>query len=468
MKKQNLFSLALVFALGLLLWMLPTPAGLRPEAWHLFALFVPTILGIILKPLPMSALILLSLTVATLTCTLSLQEALSGFQNPISWLVVFAFFISRGLVKTGLGSRIAYYFISLLGKNTLGMSYGLLLSELVLAPAIPSVTARTGGILFPVIQSLARSFGSDPAQGTERRIGAFLMKVAYQGSVLTSAMFLTAMASNPLFAGITQEAGYSISWMTWAIGGIVPGLLSLLIMPFAVYRLYPPEIKKTPDATRFAQEKLREMGPLRKEEWVMSGIFGLLLFLWIGGNWMGINATVAALVGLSCMLLFDILNWSDCLKESAAWDTFVWFSALMMFAAQLNSSGLTPWLSQQIVPLVHGMPWLPAFIILGLIYFYSHYFFASNAAHVCAMYLAFLGIAISLGTPPALAILVFAYASNLMGGLTHYGSGPAPIYYGSGYIEVKAWWRVGFLLSVINLLIWMGLGPLWWRVAGLW
>ncbi len=468
MNKKQTFLFFIVLIVGLIIWFYPHPPDIDHRAWHLLAIFISTILAIILKPLPIGAVVIIALTFSTLTYTLTLEEALAGFHNSIAWLVVFAFFISRGFIKTGLGSRIAYYFVSIFGKRTLGLSYGLLISEFALSPAIPSVTARTGGVIYPIVQGLAKSFGSEPHLGTERRIGSFLMKVAYQGSVITSAMFLTAMAANPFLVGITQDAGYSISWGRWAIAAIVPGLISLVLMPLIVYKLYPPSIKETPHASELARAKLKEMGKFETNEWLMLGIFILLLVLWVLGGIIGLNATIAAMVGLSLLLILGVLDWSDVIREHAAWDTFIWFATLIMMATQLNTLGFTPWLSQQVVGIVGGMHWMPAFAILGLVYFYSHYFFASNTAHVGAMYPAFLMMAIGLGTPPEFAILVFAFSSNLMGGLTHYGSGPAPIYYGSGYIEVKAWWRIGFILSLVNIVIWIGLGSLWWKALGLW
>lgn len=468
MHKKQLLLLLTVALLGLGIWFAPRPPELDVRAWNLIALFVATIIGIILKPLPIGALVIVSLTIAILTHTLSLEQALSGFHNPIVWLVVFAFFISRGFIKTGLGSRIAYYFVSIFGKKTLGLSYGLVLSEFSLSPAIPSVTARAGGVIYPIVLGLAKSFGSEPALGTERRVGSFLMKVSYQGSVISSAMFLTGMAANPLLVGLTQDAGYTITWGRWALAALVPGLISLALMPLVVYKVYPPAVTHTPDAAILARTRLAEMGKLQKNEWLMLGVFVLLLVLWVLGSTIGLNATVAAMVGLSLLLLTGVLDWQDVIKETTAWDTFIWYSVLIMMATALNTFGFTPWLSEQIVELVGGLNWTLAFLILGLIYFYSHYFFASNTAHVSAMYPAFLMVAIGLGTPPDLAILVFAFSSNLMGCLTHYGSGPAPVFYGSGYIDVKDWWRIGFILSILYLVIWMGLGSLWWKVLGFW
>lgn len=455
------------FVIGVFLWFFPHPSEIPHEGWQLLAIFISTILGVILKSFPMGTLSIFALCLTILTGTLSLNDCLMGFQSPIVWLVVFAFFISRGFIKTGLGSRLAYYFVSLLGKRTLGLSYGLILSDLILAPAIPSVTARTGGVVFPIAKGLAKTFGSDPLMGTQKRIGTFLMQVAYQGSVITSAMFLTAMAANPFLAGLTQEAGYTISWGMWALAGFVPGLIALCVMPLVIYKLSPPTITSTPDASELAKKHLKEMGPLSNQEWLMLSIFLLLLILWVLGGWIGMNATVAALLGLALMLLTNVLDWKEVTHEAQAWDTFIWFSTLIILATSLTKLGFTPWLSGQMVNLVTGMHWTFAFSLLALIYFYAHYFFASNTAHVGALYPTFLLISLGLGTPPSLAILVFAFASNLAGGLTHYGSGPAPLYFGSGYIDIKEWWAIGFLLSLINCAIFLGIGIPWWHFVGL-
>lgn len=468
MQKKQLTSLLIVLLVGLSLWFMPKPENMQSEAWHLFAIFVATILGVILKPFPIGAISILAMSVATITNTLSLDTALAGFQNTIAWLVVFAFFISRGFIKTGLGDRIAYYFVSVFGKRTLGLSYGLLASEFILSPAIPSVTARTGGVIFPIVKGLAHSFDSNPEDGTERRIGSYLMKVSYQGSVITSAMFLTAMAANPFLAGLTEQAGYSISWGMWALAALLPGLLSLALMPFILYKIYPPTIKSTPHAAEIARKKLAEMGSLTSNEWLMLSVFIILVALWIFGNAIHISATLAALLGLSLLILCKVLDWKDVTEESNAWDTFIWFSILIMMATALNTLGFTPWFSEQIVALVGGLNWVVGFGILTLIYFYSHYFFASNTAHVGALYPSFLMVAIGIGAPPPLAILVFAFSSSLFGGLTQYGSGPAPLFYGSGYIDIKDWWRLGFILSVVNLIIWVGLGSIWWKALGIW
>jgi DASS family divalent anion:Na+ symporter len=416
----------------------------------------------------MGAVAMLGIAAATLTRTLSLTEALSGFSNSVIWLVVVAFFISRGFIKTGLGARIAYGFMSLLGRRTLGLGYSMIATELVLAPAIPSNTARGAAVLYPIVRSVAAAFDSRPADGTERRIGAFLFKTSFQGNLITSAMFLTAMAANPLAAQMAADLGVEISWLTWALAASIPGLASLLLVPLVIYRLYPPEIKETPGAAAMAREKLAAMGRMNRGEWIMLATLALLLLLWIFGKPLNVHSAVAALAGLCLLLITRVLSWEDVLRERAAWDTFIWLSTLVMMASQLSEHGMVAWYSQTVSGAFSGIGWLPAFLALSLIYFYSHYFFAGNTAHISSMYAAFLTTAVALGAPPLLAALVFAFFSNLSGGMTHYGTGPAPVFYGAGYIGLADWWRLGAITSVVNVVIWLGIGGLWWKLLKIW
>jgi DASS family divalent anion:Na+ symporter len=177
---------------GIIIWLIPSPAGVEPRAWHLLAIFVATIIGIIAKPLPMGAMALLGIAATALSGTLTINQALNGFGNSTTWLNRRRVFHLRGFIKTGLGSRIAYLFMAALGKKTLGLSYGLIATDLVLAPAIPSNTARAGGIVFPLVRASAKAFGSEPDDGTAHKIGAFLIQAAFQGNVITSAMLIRA------------------------------------------------------------------------------------------------------------------------------------------------------------------------------------------------------------------------------------------------------------------------------------
>jgi DASS family divalent anion:Na+ symporter len=463
--KKNTWFLVLAISVGLLVRMIAPPAGISDQAWNLFAIFVSTIIGVILKPFPMGVITIFALTAAITTETLTFTQAFSGFSNEVVWLVVFSFFVARGFISTGLGSRLAYKIMSIFGKNTLGLAYGLVATDLLLAPTIPSVTARSGGVVFPILKSLADVF---TGKSHDPRMGAFLTLCAFQGSAITSAMFLTSMAGNPLIAQFAKNSQVNLTWAGWALAAIVPGLVSLITMPYVIYKMVPPTIKKTPHAKQMAKEKLEKMGPLKKSELIMLGIFALLITLWVLGPSINMKATVAAMIGLVIMLFTGILKWKDVMDEQGAWDTFIWFSTLVTLASFLNEFGMSTWFSHYVVSHVTGLDWTVGFAIVAAIYFYSHYFFASNVAHIGAMYAPLLIVSIALGTPPILAALTLAFFSSMFGGLTHYGSGPAPIYFGAGYVTIGEWWKVGFVIGTLNILIWIFIGGAWWKVIGLW
>ena len=456
---KKVLPLVITFCIGLLIWFLPRPEGLSEEAWHIFAIFIATIAGIILKPMPMGAIAIISLMVAVVTGTLTIDEALGGYQKKAIWLIVMAFFISRGFIKTRLGTRIAYFLVSLFGKSSLGLAYSLVISETFLAPAIPSVTARTGGIILPIADALSRALGSKPNDPSQKKIGQFLVLVCFQASIIACAMFLTAMAANPIVADFAEKLGITLSWGTWALAGIVPGIVSLIIVPLLIYKIAPPEIKHIPDAHAFATEKLKEMGKVKKEEYIMAGVFLLLIVLWVFGRFFGMHSMTAAMVGVSILLITNVLEFDDLMSEKSAWSTFLWFGALVTLAGFLNTFGAIAYFSNIMSGIVSSWHWMAALLALAVLYFYTHYLFASAMAHVGAMFTAFVSIALLAGAPPMLAALLFAFFSNLFGGTTHYGIGSAPVLFGAGYVSVKKWWQVGFLVSIVNII---NLDCCWW------
>jgi len=454
--------------MGICIWLIPIPEGMNPKAWSLFAIFTSTILALICRPLPLGAVCLISMVIAVLVGNMDLSQALSGFGTPVIWLVLLVFFIARAFIKTHLGMRIAYFFVRLMGKHTLGLGYGIIATELLIAPVIPSNGARAGGIMFPVLKSIAESLDSRVGDGTERKAGAYLTQVCFQGNLITSAMFLTAMAANPMAQSMAKVAGVDITWTNWFTAAIVPGLLSIILIPLLLYFVYPPEEKHHPNAPQMAHDKLKEMGPMTRPEWIMVGVFFMMLILWIFEKPLKIEPATTALLGVSLLLLTKVLTWEDVLNEKEGWHIFVWFGILVTMAKYLQVLGFVDWFSLSVGGMIKGYDWELVFLSIVLIYFYSHYLFASNTAHVSAMYAAFLAVALSAGTPPLLAALVLGFCSNLFSSMTHYGSTANVVLYGAGYVPMGTWWSLGLLVSIVNLIIWLGLGSIWWKVLGLW
>ncbi|HEY1946749.1 MAG TPA: DASS family sodium-coupled anion symporter [Bryobacteraceae bacterium] len=471
LRSPKLMSLALrwcfVLIPGLVLYFSPMPL-LNADQRHLLAFFLSTIIALIAQPLPMGASVLTATTALVLTGTLPSAVVLSGFADQTVWLIFTAFLFSRAITDTGLGVRVAYLFIGKFGRSALTLGYSISFSDLVLAPFVPSDTARGGGIICPITRSVAQALGAEPG-GASGKMGGFLILVAFHTTYIASAMFLTGMASNPLMADFALKIGHvELTWLSWFVGAIVPGGISLLLAPFLLYRLYRPPLTDTEAARVHARRELQMMGALGGRELRLAVIMVCVMAGWITSPWHHIPNAFVALGGLSAILITGVVSWSDLLRENKAWDALIWFAPLIMMASELNKRGVTQRLSQSIFGYAQVLPWAFALILLVITYLYVHYGFASMTAHITALYPAFYAAALTTGAPPLLAALVLAYFSNLNAGLTHYGTGSAPVYFGVGYIDQSTWWKIGFLMSLVILAVWLGIGMLWWKLIGYW
>ncbi len=481
----KLLPTAIAVGLTLLIWfVIPVPAGVKPHAWQLLALFIGTIAAIIGKAMPIGSLAVVAIALVALTGVTNpgkpgaaLNDALSGFNNSLIWLIVIAVLVSLSLNKTGLGTRIGYYCIKLFGKRTLGVAYGLVAAELVIAPVTPSNTARGGGIIHPIMRSVADSFGSSPEKGTQGRIGRYLALVNYQANPISSTMFITATAPNPLCVELIAKAtnmNIQITWGQWALAALLPCAVMLLLMPLVLYYLYPPEIKETPAAREMADAELAKLGPMKLTEKITIGVLLGMLCLWAGvpewllGNAYAVNPTTTAILGLAILLITGVLEWEDILKAKSAWDTLMWFGALVMMATFLGKLGVIGWFSKSMETGISGLGigWVASTALLVLVYFYAHYFFASTTAHVTAMFAAFFAAGVALGAPPLLLGLLLSFSSSLNMSLTHYATGTAPIVFGSGYTTLNEWWIAGLVMSIVNIVIMVVVGAVWWQMLG--
>jgi DASS family divalent anion:Na+ symporter len=379
-----------------------------------------------------------------------------------------AFLFARAVIGTGFGMRVAYLFIRRFAHTPLRLGYSLAAADVALAPFIPSDTARGGGLIFPITRSVSLAFGSEPGP-TARRMGAFLILVSFHATYTASAMFLTGMASNPLIAEFALKiGGVDLTWMRWFAGAALPGFLTLALVPWLLHRFVTPEIRDTEPARDLARAELTRMGPLgRNEQWLVVVMLAVMVG-WVTSPWHGIPNTFVALSGVCAILLLHVLKWSDLLAEHRAWDTLMWFAPLVMMADELNQTGVIKIYSAKLFGLMGGWPWPAVLAGVVIAYLYVHYSFASMTAHVTALYPGFLAAALAGGVPPMLAALPLAYFSNLNAAMTHYGTASAPVFFGAGYVRQGEWWRLGFLISLVDLILWMGLGPLWWKAIGVW
>jgi L-tartrate/succinate antiporter len=463
-----------------LIALLPAPAGLPQFAWYYFAIFVGVIVGLMFEPLPGGAIGLIGVTlVATLAryvffspeqlaadtldpTVASLNWALSGFSNTTVWLIFGAFMFALGYEKTGLGRRIALMLVKAMGRRTLTLGYAVTLADLLLAPFTPSVTARSGGTIYPVIRNLPPLYDSKPNDPSMRRVGSYLMWVAIAATCVTSSMFLTALAPNLLATELIQRtANIDIAWMDWFMAFAPVGILLLATLPLLVYWIYPPSVTASQEVPLWAADQLEKMGPFTKREVTLSVLVIIALLLWIfGGDVM--EATTAALVAISLMLILGVVTWDDIITNKAAWNTLAWFATLVALADGLTRVGFVRWFAESVAAQLSGVSSSTAVAMLLLINFFGHYLFASVTAHVTAMIPVLLAVASTIpGVNMQALALGLCLQLGIMGIITPYATGPSPVYYGSGYLPAADYWRLGAIFGLIFFLVFLVLGVPW-------
>ena len=468
--QSKLVKWLIVLGCGVVVASLPRPEGVTREGWTLLAIFVATIVGSIVQPITASAVVLMGVTATVVFGALKPVDALKGYADPVVWLVLAAFFLSCAMIKTGLGKRIALLFVKTIGGRTFGLGYALVSTDFVLASMIPSNGARNGGVLMPIALGICETYDSRPDDGTSGRLGTFLFNLLYQCDVIISATFITGQVSNFIIAKLAFEtAGIKLSYTTWLAAAIVPSLISLAVVPAMIYRFFPPEVKETPEAATFAATELEKQGRVTRPEKIVLGVMAGVIFLWVTKDWLhSIDIAIVALSGIGVLLILRVVEWKDLMSDSNAWSVFIWYGGLVNMATALGETGITKLFAASIAGNMTGVSWVMALTLLALIYFFIHYFFASITGHVLAMFVPFVTVTVAAGAPAGLAVLLLAYFANLSASLTHYGTTPGPIYFGTGYVKQGQWWTIGLIASILNIIIWSTVGLGWWKVLGWW
>lgn len=473
-KQRRLQLIVLLF--GLILWFLPVPSGLdafisklpasdlqftSQSTWHLFAIFITAIFAVILNAMPIFTSSILAVSAIVLTGTLTAKQAFSGFAEDWILLIIVAFLIASSVIKSGLGKRIAFLIIKKFGKTSLGLSYSIIAADMFIAPAFPSNTARSG-VLFPIVNALAADSGSKVSDGTRKKLGAYLMMSSMAGLTISSSLWLTAMAANPAGAKMAKEFGVNITYSSWAIAASVPVIVLYFLLPWVLMKVYPPEVKETPDAPEIAQQALDKMGPVHRNEWIMGAVFIGMVALWIASSFFpAINKTAVAFLGLGILMLANVFTMKDLDGEGQALGTLVWFAILYAISVYLNKFGFMGWVGENAATMVEGMAWPVAYVILIFSYVLIHYFFVSQTAQMLALFTVFLGVAIEAGVPAELMALMLLFATNFNAMITPQGSSSNVIYLGSGYIEAGEVYRVGGIVTLVNTIVFLTVGSAW-------
>lgn len=468
LKLHPLVLLLLLILVGGAIALVPPAPGIDPRAYPILGIFVAMILGILIAPYPTATITLFGLFALMALGLITVQEGLTCFSEPVMWLVIFASVAAQSLTKTPLGQRLACFFIEKTGRSSLSLAYGMILSEVAFSPIIPSNTARAACISVPLTVSVSTSLNSRPEDGTSNKIGCFLSLCTLHANQLASALFLTAIGSNPLIQRLMANIGLSMTWGEWALMACVPGLVCLLILPLLMARLAPPEIKEIAQAKALAEQQRAALPPLGAKEIITVIVFALMLIFWIFGSALGLSTVFVAFGGLCALLATGVLEIEDLTGAKSIWSVALWLTIFIFVAGKLTQFGLIQHYADLLSTILSGQPWGAVLIGLSLLYYLAHYVLPGNSLHACALFPAFAQIFAASGVPPKLGCMVLAFLTAFCGFITPFSTSSCPIVYNTGYVEQKLWWKVGMIASLVYLIGWGVVGGLWWKALGYW
>lgn len=451
---------ALPFVLAVGIWLTPVPAGLTPPAWHLFAVFASAIASVLIGSFPLLPSALIAVAAVVLTGTLSPAKAFAGFANASVLLVVIAFLVAIAVVKSGLGRRISLFMVSLFGKSSLGLAYSIVITDALIAPGFPSNTAR-GGVLFPIVLSVASGSGSRPDDPKSRKLGGYLMFCGMASLSVSSALWMTATSANPLGVQIVKGFGVEIGFGKWLAVAAVPALIALLLLPWLVARIFPPGIGQTPDAPVAARKELAALGPLKRDEWITAGIFAFMILGWVFGDSLQMNATSVAFAGLGMLLMSNVIGLKDVAEHGEALETFLWLAVLFALSGQLNELGFMGYVGQRLASYIVGLSWQMTYVILVVLYVLIHYMFVSQTSQVLALLGVFVDVGIRGGVPAPLMAFALLFASSYFSVITPQGGSQNVIFVSSGYLAQPELYRLGLLVTLFFLAVFLIIGTPW-------
>ena len=450
----------LPFAVALGIWFAPVPAGLTAPAWHLFAVFAAAIVAVLDGGFPLLTSTMLAVAAVVLTGTITPAQAFSGFANASVLLVVVAFLVAQAVVKCGLGRRISLFMVSWFGGSSLGLAYSIVLTDALIAPAFPSNTAR-GGVLFPIVLSVAEGSGSKPDDPEGRRFGGYLMFCTMASLAVSSALWMTATSANPIGIQLARDFGIQIGFGKWLLASCVPTLTAILALPWLIARLYPPRVGKTPEAAVAARKALAMLGPLSRDERITAVAFAVMVSGWVLADKLGLNVTSIAFLGLGILLMAGVLTLEDIANQGDTLTTFLWLAVLFALSGALNELGFMGYAGQILAHHMGGLSWPVAYVGLIVIYVAIHYMFVSQSSHVLALLGVFLDVGMRSGVPPPLMAFGLLFASSYFSVITPQAGSQNVIFVGSGYLTQRELYRLGLLTTLFFLVVFLGIGTGW-------
>jgi divalent anion:Na+ symporter, DASS family len=446
---------------------LQTP-GLAPEGKAALFVFFWCIVLWIIRPIPEYLTSIVGAAILLLLKKSVPADILGGFADPTWWMIVFASFLGASILGTGLGRRLAYTILNKLGTSVLKVMYATTMTNNILAPFTPSNTAR-GAIVYGVTEGIndALGFKKGEKQG-DHTISLANMYI----TATNSNMFLTALGGNAIFVSLIMKfTGHGVSWNQWFVAAFVPMLPAVLLLPYIIYKLFPPAINEVPMGKEFFAEKLASLGAMTRAEKSTLVIMLLTLLMW-ATEWLHHipSTTTAFLMGIALLLPgIGAVNWKQ-IEKDIPWPTLLWLGFAMSLAGVVNKTKGFQWLVDQGLA---SAPWMKSIgftgfmLVIIIVVIFAHILFSGMNAMGMIVIPVVMSLAKARGFDPYVAGLAAALAVGTGGFFLPFNSAPNLLFYSSGRYEISDHLKGALPLAILLVLCLMLGLFVWWPLIGL-
>lgn len=444
----------IIFIATILCIIIPNYTELSPQAVRMLIIFISTMVGIILEVSNPIILLLFAVTCASLSNTIDVKMGFSGFSNIVPWLLFVVLSLAKTISSSTLGLRIAYLFMKYFGGNIVGLSYSILLTEVLIGPLLPSNTARAASLDMPLVKSLTQYISCNTKDVSEKRIGSYLSLLGICGNFSSSGLFLTAMLSNTLVVDAAAQFGLNATWITWFQYMIIPYFTFLLLVPFILQFICKPNVHNLSTLKELAAKKYKELGDITNKEKLIIFVFLGMLTLWILSAVLNLPIMTTALIGLCIFIFTGILNIKEILSNYGTFSSVVLLGLMISLVNCLVDLKVIEWFSGVISNSVSDFNKNIVFIIITSTYYFAQYFFTCESSKIIALYASFLGAGIAVGVDARVLAITLAAFSSASDILSSHVCPSSLTLYSAGYLTFKQWMYYGIIIALCFLSIW--------------
>lgn len=458
MRSWRTVILLFIFIGFLLLLQFFKPEGLNLQGQRAIVIFILCLTLWITNIIPLAITSLLAIVLLPLLGVMETHTAFSLFGNRAVFFILGAFILAAALMKSGLSTRLALFFLTRIKKTPQSLLLSVLLASAFLAFWMPE--HAVAALMFPIILEIARSLKLKPRESSYGK--ALFLSLAW-GAVIGGVATFLGGARNPLAIGMLwEEYRIKIGFLEWMIA-VVPIVLVMLFFACAVIRIFfKIDIEDVTMAENTLKEKLNQLGKMGREEKAVGLIMLVTIICWMTlGNKIGL-ANIAILSAIS-LFVFDIVQWKE-IEEYVNWGVILMYGGAIALGFALDHSQAAEWLAREALSPFKLTPFVFIIIIAFVAIFLTEGI--SNVAAVAIL----LPLGFALGESYNLSPVIMVYAIAVPAGLAFslpMGTPPNAICYAAGYYRISDAVKAGIFLNIISWIIFLLMTRIYWPLIGL-